>query len=99
MGTRPPHLIEQGRQTPRVKHADKPEPAIFGGTEHELMGPEEAESFCDMTGVERRDVGPDEHHRSPRSGSERPADAHPEFARACPVRLYRALHGSARASI
>ena len=59
--------------------ADEPEPAIFGGTEHNLMAPKEPECCGDMTGVERRDVGPDEHHRTRRAGFERAVHADPEI--------------------
>jgi hypothetical protein len=65
-----------------VAGADEPEPAIFGGAEHEAMAPEEAEGCGDLAGIERRDVGPDEHHRTGGAGSERPAHSDPEIARA-----------------
>ena len=39
--------------------ADEPEAAILGRTENEVTAPEEAKSRRDMTGIERRDVGPD----------------------------------------
>jgi hypothetical protein len=70
-----------------VTGADKPEPAILGGAEDEVMAPEEAESCGDMTGIERRDVGPDEHCRTAGAGFERPAHAGPEIAFALPDRL------------
>jgi hypothetical protein len=41
-----------------------------------------------MTGTERRDVGPDEHHRTGGAGFERPVHADPEIARALSDGLY-----------
>jgi hypothetical protein len=67
--------------------ADKPEPAILSWTEHEVMAPEEVESYGDMTDIERRDVGPDEHCRTAGAGFECPAHADPEIAFALPDRL------------
>jgi hypothetical protein len=73
-----------------VTGADEPKAAILGRTEYEIMAPKEAESRGDMTGIERRDIGPDEHHRTGRAGSECAAHADPEIARALPNRLYPA---------
>jgi hypothetical protein len=70
-----------------VTGADEPEPAILGRTEHEVVAPEEVEGYGDMAGIERRDVGPDKHHRTRRAGFERPAHADPQIARALPDRL------------
>ena len=87
IGARPPHLLEQRWQSPRVTGADEPEPAIGGRTEYEVMAPEEAESCGGMTGIERRDVGPDEHHWTGPAGFERPAHADPEIALPLPHSL------------
>jgi hypothetical protein len=43
-----------------------------------------------MTGIKRRDVGPDKHRWTRGAGFERPAHADPEIARALPDRLYPA---------
>src|SRR5271156_6594580 len=40
-----------------------------------------------MTGIERRDVGPDEHYGTRRAGFERPAHADPEIPFSLPDRL------------
>jgi hypothetical protein len=90
IGARPPHPLEQRWQSPRVTGADEPEPAIGGRTEYEVMAPEEAESCGGMTGIERRDVGPDKHHQTWGAGFKRPAHADPEIARALPDRFYPA---------
>jgi hypothetical protein len=74
----------------RVTGADEPEPAIGGRTENEVMTPEKAESRGDLTGIERRDVGPDEHHWTGPAGFERPAHADPEIAFALSDSLYPA---------
>src|ERR1700720_125927 len=87
IGARPPHLLEQRRQSPRGTGADEPEPAIGGRTEYEVMAPEEAESCGGMTGNERRDVGPDEHHLSGPAGFERPAHSDPVIALPLPDSL------------
>jgi hypothetical protein len=81
--------------------ADKPEPAILSWTEHEVMAPEEVESYGDMTDIERRDVGPDEHYRTRRAGFERAAHADPEIARALSDHLYPAapMTGAAAALV
>jgi hypothetical protein len=52
------------------------------------MASEEAESCGDMAGIERRDVGPDEHNRTRGAGFERAAHAHSEVARALSDNLY-----------
>ncbi len=70
--------------------ADEPEPAIGGRTENEVVTPEKAESRGDMTGMERRDVGPDEHHRTDPAGFERAPHPKPEIACALPGGLYPA---------
>jgi hypothetical protein len=51
------------------------------------MAPEEAESCGDMTGIKRRDVGPDKHHQTWGARFERPAHADPEIAHALPDRF------------
>jgi hypothetical protein len=74
-----------------VTGADKPEPAILSRSEYEVTAPEEVESRGGMPGIERRDVGPDEDHRTGPAGLERTAHSDPEIARALPDRLYPAV--------
>jgi hypothetical protein len=73
-----------------VTGADEPEPAILGRSEYEVTAPEEVESRGGMPGIERRDVGADEDHRTGLAGLERPAHADTEITRALPDRLYPA---------
>jgi hypothetical protein len=63
-----------------VAGADKPEPAIFGRTENQIVAAEKAESLGDTTGIQRRDVGPDENCRTRRTGGKRATHADPEIA-------------------
>src|SRR5271166_5963474 len=81
MGARPPHPLEQGRQSPRMMTGpDQPEPAILGRPEHKIVAAEQAEGRGDMPGIERRDIGPDEHRRAWRAGFERSAHPDPKIA-------------------
>jgi hypothetical protein len=73
-------MLEQGRQSAWVTGADEPEPAILGRSEYEVTAPEEVESRGGMPCVERRDVGPDEDHRTGPAGLERTAHSDPEIA-------------------
>ena len=66
---RPANLLEQGRQPPRMTGADEPKPAVFGGTEDNVMGAEQAKGSIDLARADSRDIGPDEYHRAGRTGS------------------------------
>src|ERR1700730_18224370 len=50
--------------------AKEPKPAVFGGTKDNVTGAEQAKSSIDLARTESRDIGPDEHHRAGRTGSE-----------------------------
>jgi hypothetical protein len=67
----PPHVFEQFRKPSRVAKPDEPKPAIFGGTQHEIVTPQEAEGGRHCGSAESRDVGPDEHHWPARESTER----------------------------
>ena len=62
--------------------ADEPKPAVFGGTKDNVTGAEQAKSSIDLARTESRDIGPDEHHRAGRTGSERAVHALAEIAAA-----------------
>jgi hypothetical protein len=62
--------------------ADEPKPAVFGGTKDNVTGAEQAKSSIDLARTESRDIGPDEHHRAGRTGSECAVHALAEIAAA-----------------
>jgi hypothetical protein len=62
--------------------ADEPKPAVFGGTKDNVTGAEQAKSSIDLARTESRDIGPDEHHRAGRTGSECAVHAPAEIAAA-----------------
>jgi hypothetical protein len=62
--------------------ANEPKPAVFGGTKDNVTGAEQAKSSIDLARTESRDIGPDEHHRAGRTGSECAVHAPAEIAAA-----------------
>ena len=62
--------------------ADEPKPAVFGRTEYNVMGAEQAKGGVDLTRAESRDIGADEYHKAGRTGSERAVHAPAEIAAA-----------------
>src|SRR5215510_516155 len=87
MGAGPAHPFERKRHLPRVARPDEPEPAILGRTENQIVAAEEAEGLGDVTGTQRRDVGPDENCRTRGTGGERAAHADAEITLPLPDRL------------
>jgi hypothetical protein len=64
---------------PRVTGADEPKAAITSRTEYEVMASKEVEGRGNLRCSERRDVGPDEHHRTGPAGFERAAHSDPKI--------------------
>jgi hypothetical protein len=73
-----------------VTRADKPEPAILGGSKDHVVLAKEAEGLGDVMKVERRDIAPDENSR--RRGAVGDRATHPDREIACALsdRLYSA---------
>jgi len=86
-GAGPAHPAEDGRQMPRVTRANEPKSAILGRAENQIVLAENAESFGDVTGTQRRNIRPDEDCRARRTGRERALHAGPEVALALSDRL------------
>ncbi len=62
--------------------ADEPKSAVFGRTEDDVVGAEQAKGRVGLARAESRDIGADEHHRAGRTGSERAVHALAEIAAA-----------------
>src|SRR5258705_76780 len=81
----------RGRPADRVKKtsrqrmwasADQPIAAVIGGTEHQMVVTEQAESGGDMVSRDRRDVGADDDDGSCRQAGKRPRHSPAEIAAA-----------------
>jgi hypothetical protein len=62
--------------------ADEPKSAVYGRTEDNVMGAEQAKGSIDLARAERWDIGPNEHHGAGRTGSKRPVHPQTEIAAA-----------------
>ena len=62
--------------------ADEPKSAVYGRTEDNVMGAEQAKGSVDLARSESRNIGPDEHHRAGRIGSKGSVHALAEIAAA-----------------